>query len=252
MTQKLTRKLKNLGVSSSKALGSSTAARLSGIWGTRRSRTRRVMAMAKTASLKNTVRSISGPLSVQYSSDPLIRVSFWLANLYILDFQCPRSEEYPVHSIAEKEGFLRRVTKSLCHGERAGCSGSSASKLDLCSVEVCTCFGVGHYGAGKFPEGFLADTDSSTHCPYRRLCAAALGNRFRAWVGNLVGPLDAQVGNLLGRLGTHLLGAYLVTANPLIRSANPSVDLSPAYTTSPAPFHTTLGNSASIAGSVVG
>src|SRR5215213_9102023 len=69
---------------------------------------------------------------------------------------------------------------------------------------------------------------------------------------NLLGPLDAQVGNLLGRLGTHLLGAYLVTANPLIRSANPSVGLSPAYTTSPAPFHTTLGNSASIAGSVVG
>src|SRR5215203_4119054 len=90
MTQKLTRKLKNLGLSSSKALGSSTTARLSGIWGTRTSRTRRVMAMAKTASLKNTVRSISGPLSVQYSSDPLIRVFFCLANLYILDFQCPR------------------------------------------------------------------------------------------------------------------------------------------------------------------
>src|SRR5215211_7508202 len=118
MTQKLTRKLKILGLSSSKALGSSTAARLSGIWGTRRSRTRRVMAMAKTASLKNTVRSISGPLSVQYSSDPLIRVSFWLANLYILDFQCPRSEEYPIHSVAEKEGLLRRVTKCLCHGKR--------------------------------------------------------------------------------------------------------------------------------------
>jgi hypothetical protein len=136
--------------------------------------------------------------------------------------------------------------------ERAGCSVSSASKLDLCSVEVCTCFGVGHYGAGEFPEGSLADTDSSTHCPYRRLCAAALGNRFRAWVGNLLGPLDAQVGNLLGRLGTHLLGAYLVTDNPLIRSANPSVGLSPAYTISSASFHITLGNSASIAGSVVG
>ncbi len=36
--------------------------------------------MAKTASLKNTVRSISVPLSVQCSSDPLIRVSFSLAN----------------------------------------------------------------------------------------------------------------------------------------------------------------------------
>ena len=30
------------------------------------------MAMAKTASLKNTVRSMSVPLSVQCSSDPLI------------------------------------------------------------------------------------------------------------------------------------------------------------------------------------
>jgi uncharacterized membrane protein len=42
---------------------------------------------------------------------------------------------------------------------------------------------VAHYRAGKPPEGFLADTDSSTHCPYRRLCAAALGNRLRASVG---------------------------------------------------------------------
>jgi hypothetical protein len=36
--------------------------------------------MAKTVSLKNTVRSTSVPLSVQCSSDPLIRVSFSLAN----------------------------------------------------------------------------------------------------------------------------------------------------------------------------
>ena len=52
------------------------------------------MAMAKTASLKNTVRSMSVPLSVQCSSDPLIRVSFSLAKLYILDFQRARSEDY--------------------------------------------------------------------------------------------------------------------------------------------------------------
>src|SRR5919112_757591 len=226
MTQKLTRKLKILGLSSSKALGSSTAARLSGIWGTRRSRTRRVMAMAKTASLKNTVRSISGPLSVQYSSDLLIGVSFSLANLYILDFQGHRSEEYLYSLYCREGGVLRRVTQSLCHGKRAGCSSSSTSKLDLCNVEVCTCFGVGHYGAGEFPEGFLADTDSSTHCPYRRLCAAVLGNGFRAWVGNLLGYLGYQVDNLLGRLGTHLLGAYLVVADyPVGRPANPSMGL---------------------------
>ena len=61
--------------------------------------------MAKTASLKNTVRSISGPLSVQYSSDPLIRVSYSLANLYILDFQCPRSEEC-LYSLYCREGAV--------------------------------------------------------------------------------------------------------------------------------------------------
>ena len=147
---------------------------------------------------------------------------------------------------------MRRVTKSLCHGKRAGCSGSSASKLDLCNVEACTCFGVGHYGAGKFPERFLADTDSSTHCPYRRLCAAALGNRFRAWVGNLVGPLDAQVGNLLGRLGTHLLRAYLVLDNPVVRSPNTSMGFRRADATSPTSLTTMLGDSARIADAVPG
>ena len=49
----------------------------------------------------------------------------------------------------------------------------SLGRLDLCSVEVCASFGVAHYGAGKLPQGYLADTDSSTHRPYRRLCAAA-------------------------------------------------------------------------------
>src|SRR5215208_2800439 len=58
----------------------------------------------------------------------------------------------------------------------------SLGRLDLCSVEVCASFGVAHYRAGKLPQGYWADTDSSTHRPYRRLCAAALGNRFWAWV----------------------------------------------------------------------
>ena len=101
-------------------------------------------------------------------------------------------------------------------------------------------------------DGFRADTDSSTHCPYRRLRAAALGKGFRAWVGNLLGYLDTPVGNLLGRLGSHLLGAYLVSANPVVRPANPSMGLRPANSTSPASFLTALGDSANSAGTVLG
>ena len=108
-----------------------------------------------------------------------------------------------------------------------------------------------HYGAGKFPEGFLADTNSSTICPYRRLCHAALGNQFRACDGNLLGHLGYQIGNLLGRLGTHLFGAYLVTDNPLVRPANSSMGLRPANTISPTYLHTSLSDRASIAGSVL-
>jgi hypothetical protein len=128
----------------------------------------------------------------------------------------------------------------------------SLGKLDLCSVEVCASFGVAHYRAGKLPQGFLADTDSSTHRPYRRLCAAALGNRFWAWVGNLPECLDTEVGNLLGCLGIRLLGAYLVTDYAVVRPANSSVGLRPANTTSPASSHSALGNFASIAGTVLG
>jgi hypothetical protein len=110
---------------------------------------------------------------------------------------------------------------------------------------------VAHYRAGKPPEGFLADTDSSTYCPYSRLCAAALGNRFRALVVNLLGDLGAEIGDLLGRLDTRLLGAYLVTDNPVVPPANPSMGLRAANTTSPASFHIALGGSASTAGTVL-
>jgi hypothetical protein len=115
----------------------------------------------------------------------------------------------------------------------------------LCTAEVC-------YGAGKLSDRFSADTDSSTHRPYRRLCAAALGNRFRALVVNLLGDLGAEIGDLLGRLDTRLLGAYLVTDNPVVPPANPSMGLRAANTTSPASFHTALGDSANIAGTVLG
>ena len=101
-------------------------------------------------------------------------------------------------------------------------------------------------------DGFRADTDSSTHCPYRRLRAAALGKGFRSWVGNLLGHLGPQADDLLGHLGRYLLGAYLGSANPVVRPANPSMGLRPANTTSPAYLHTSLSDRASIAGSVLG
>ena len=115
----------------------------------------------------------------------------------------------------------------------------------LCTAEVC-------YGTGKLSDRSRADTDSSTHWPYRRLWAATLGNGFRSWVGNFLGHLGPQVVNLLGRLGNHLFGAYLVPDKPLVRPANPSMGLRPANTTSPAYLHAALGNSANIVGSVLG
>ena len=106
--------------------------------------------------------------------------------------------------------------------------------------------------ASKPPEGFLAGSDSSAHCPYRRLCAAALGYKFRAWVCKLREHLGNEVGDFLGCLGTRLLGAYLVTNNAIVRPANPSMGLRPANTTSPASYRTALGDSESVADTVLG
>ena len=115
------------------------------------------------------------------------------------------------------------------------------AKLDLSNVEVCASLGVVYRAGKKPPDRFLADTDSSTYRPYRRLCAAALGNRFWTWVANL-----------LGCLGIRLLGAYLVTDYAVVRPANSAVGLRPANTTSPASSHTALGDIESIAGTVLG
>jgi len=99
---------KNLGQSSSKALGSSAAARLSGIWGTSRSRARRVMAIAMTASLKDTVRRISVPLSVQCTSGALIGVSFSLYQSHTLLKAAPKGAAVAsIHRDAERAGLLR-------------------------------------------------------------------------------------------------------------------------------------------------
>jgi len=124
-------------------------------------------------------------------------------------------------------------------------------KLDLCSVEVCASVGVDQR-ASKPAKGFLAGSDGSTHCPYRRLCAAALGYRFRAWAGKLWGYLGTEIGDLLERLGTSLLGAYLVTYHALLRPTNPSMGLGPANTTTSSSFHTALGDIESIADAVLG
>ena len=104
----------------------------------------------------------------------------------------------------------------------------------------------------KPPEEFFADTDGSTHRPCRRLCAAAVGNRVWALVSNLLGPLGTEVGSLLECLGIRLFGAYLVTDNPLLCPANPSMGFGSASPTSAASFRTALGDSASIAGTVLG
>jgi hypothetical protein len=106
--------------------------------------------------------------------------------------------------------------------------------------------------ASKPPERFLAGSHSSTHCPYSRLHAAALGYRFRAWVGRIQGHLGNEVGDFLGCLGTRLLGAYLVTNNAIVRPANPSMGLRPANSTSPASSCTALGDSESVADTVLG
>src|SRR3712207_9330787 len=76
----------------------------------------------------------------------------------------------------------------------------------------------------------------STLFPYTTLFRSR-DNGFRAWVGKLLGHLGPQVDNLLGRLGNHLPGAYLVTDNVVVRPANPSMGLRAAKTTSPASFH---------------
>src|SRR5918995_180550 len=76
MIQKLNTKLNRLGQSSSRALGSSAATELSGTWGTLRSRARRVMAMAMTASLKEMVRPVSIPPPFERSCGALMQVSF--------------------------------------------------------------------------------------------------------------------------------------------------------------------------------
>ena len=101
-------------------------------------------------------------------------------------------------------------------------------------------------------DRFSADTNSSTHCPYRCLCAAAMGDGSRAWAGRLLGHLGLQVDDLLGRLGSYLSGAYLVSGKPVVRPANPSMGLGPANSTSPASFHTAIRDSADIARTVLG
>ena len=124
-------------------------------------------------------------------------------------------------------------------------------KLDLCGVEASASLGVAQR-ASKPPEGFLAGSDSSTHCLYRRLYAAALGHRVRAWDGKLRGHLGNEVGNFLGCLGTGLPGAYLVASNAIVRPTNPAMGLRPANTTSPAPSRTALGDSESVADTIFG
>jgi hypothetical protein len=111
---------------------------------------------------------------------------------------------------------------------------------------------VAYRGAKKPPKGFFADTDSSNHCPCRRLCAADVGNRVWALVSNLLGPLGTEVGNLLERLGIGLFGAYLVANNPLFCPANSSMGFRAANPTSATYFRTALGDRASIEGTVLG
>ena len=125
-----------------------------------------------------------------------------------------------------------------------------AMKLDLYNVEVCANVGAAQR-ASKPPEGFLAGSHSSTRCPYRRLCAAGLGNRRRTWVSDLLGHLDTEVSDLLGHLGASLFGAYLVTYIALLRPANPSMGLGSANSTSSSSFHTALGDIESIAHTVL-
>ena len=124
-------------------------------------------------------------------------------------------------------------------------------KLDLCGVEASASLGMAQR-ASKPSEGFLAGSDSSTHCPYRSLYATALGFRVRAWVGKLRGHLGNEVGNFLGCLGIRLLGPYLVTNNAIVRPANPSMGFRPANTTSPASSPAALGDSESVADIVLG
>ena len=105
---------------------------------------------------------------------------------------------------------------------------------------------------GKLSDRFRANTDGSAHRPRPRLCAAALGDGFGAWVENVLGHLGLQVDDLLGLLGSYLPGAHLVSDNPLVRPANPSMGFGTANTTSSATFHIALGDPADTAGIVLG
>ncbi|HEY6751909.1 MAG TPA: hypothetical protein VI027_11375, partial [Rubrobacteraceae bacterium] len=67
----------------------------------------RVMAIAMTASLKDTVRRISVPLSVQCSSGVLIGVSFGLPKPHLTK-SCPKGASVAsIHRAAERAGLLR-------------------------------------------------------------------------------------------------------------------------------------------------
>src|SRR5215207_7057119 len=104
---------------------------------------------------------------------------------------------------------------------------------------------------GSF-DRFWADIDSSPHCPCRRLCAATIGDGSRTRVEEFLGRLGFQADELLGSLGSYLFGAHLVPDRPIVRRANPSMGLRPAKATSPAHFHTALGDPADVAGTVLG
>ena len=119
---------------------------------------------------------------------------------------------------------------------------AQAKKLDLCSVlEVCASVGVAQR-ASRPQKRSLAGSHSSTHRPYRRLCAEVLGNRRRTWAGKVREYLGTEIGDLLGRLGSGLPGAYLVTYNALLSPTNPPMGPGATNTTSSSPFHTALGD----------
>jgi hypothetical protein len=130
----------------------------------------------------------------------------------------------------------RQSGKSPPHKDEVSCT--------LCNADVC-------YGGMRL-DGYSADAHSGAHCSYRRLCIATLGDRFRAWIANLLGHLVPKVDDLLGRLGRYLPGAYHLLDNQVVRPANPSMGSRPASSTPPAPFRTALGDSAGVAGAVLG
>src|SRR5215216_6249902 len=103
--QKLKTKLYRLGQSSSRALGSSAATELSGSWGTLRSRARRVMAMAMTASLKEMVRPVSIPPPFESSCGALMQVSFGRPSSHTTKKRDRVRRDASIHLIIEK-GFF--------------------------------------------------------------------------------------------------------------------------------------------------